>query len=134
MTGITYRLKKYTDMQLYARRFRNITSLNSNLTTHKSSGDHDGRYYTKSAISFTMSWPISRYYTGNGSTTNRSIKVSILSTVYNGFVSYGIGSNIRGINGNHKQLYSSSGTNFERCKVLLCSFGTKKQLNDHFVD
>ena len=86
-------------MQLYARRFRNITSLNSNLTTHKSSGDHDGRYYTKSAISFTMSWPISGDYTGNGSTTNRSIKVSILSAVYNGFVSNGIGSNIRGING-----------------------------------
>ena len=86
-------------MQLYARRFRNITSLNSNLTTHKSSGDDDGRYYTKSAISFTMSWPISGDYTGNGSTTNRSIKVSILSAVYNGFVSNGIGSNIRGING-----------------------------------
>jgi len=27
-----------------------ITNLNSNLATHKSSGDHDGRYYTESEI------------------------------------------------------------------------------------
>jgi hypothetical protein len=46
-----------------------------------------------------MSWPISGDYTGNGSTTNRTITVSILSAVYNGFVSDGVGSNIRGING-----------------------------------
>jgi len=64
------------------------------LDTHKSSADHDGRYYTEAEVNFFLSnRPVIRYGTatctftsGNGSTENVNVTVAGAGTIYKVFL------------------------------------------------
>lgn len=83
----------------------NITTANSNLTTHKSSADHDGRYYTKTQLNANQLGNI--YYTKNellpylrGGETNIREEVFQIVNPNNGdgtFVYFDGTSNITGV-------------------------------------
>lgn len=82
---------------LFYNYIRNICVTNSNLATHKSSGDHDGRYYTKATIDSRQKL-VCNGYTGNGAGI-RDITVPGLTAVYFGAIGTGRGNVLYGLDG-----------------------------------
>ena len=78
-----------------------FNSINSNLNKHKSSSDHDGRYYTETEIDNKFNARqklVCGGYTGNG-TGVRDVTVPGLTSVYFGVIGTGRGNALYGLDG-----------------------------------
>lgn len=98
-----------------------IAQLNSDLTVHKSSGDHDGRYYTEAEVNSLLS---AKQDASTAITTSNISSQTVSSTLC-----YHNSGDWRSATGFHAFIYEGTGTNYGlpclHCGVFVMSIGNR---------